>query len=78
MFIAGLRAIDDITATAAGKVLVFEIYLYDWTAAFADEGWPRISEACFDPLKLEALHAITMEELYHRPIDFHTCEMRIA
>ena len=63
---------DCITATAASEVLVFEIQLDCCTAALiADESWPREAEAGFDPLQFEALNAITVEELYHKPIDFH-------
>ena len=62
MFIAGLRAMDCITASAASKVLVPEIYFYDWTPTFTDEGWPRISEASFNPFEAKSLNAITMME----------------
>ena len=42
-------------AALAGEIAVTEIHFDDWSAAIADEGVTRPSEACLDGFELEAL-----------------------
>jgi hypothetical protein len=69
---------DCITATAASEVLVSEIQLDCWAAAFADEGWPGISEASFNPFEAECLYASGMREFYHMIGNPHIGNVRVA
>jgi len=69
---------DCITATAASEVLVSEIQLDCWAAAFAEEGWSRISEAGFNPFEAKCLDAFGMREFHHMIGNPHVGNVRIS